>query len=104
MIHFDRTGEGLLISAKGRLDSLTAEEFSRAVITEISDEDQAIVIDLSAVTFVSSAGLRALLMIAKSQGVEVRLCCLLPNVRAVFTMSGFDRILKIFGSREEAFE
>ena len=71
---------------------------------EISAEDRTIVIDLSAVTFVSSAGLRALLMIAKSQGVEARLCCLLPDVQAVFTMSGFDRILKIFGSREEAFE
>lgn len=103
MLQSERTGECLLIAVEGRLDSTTAEEFRKEVIAEIGAEDRTVVMDLAAVTFVSSAGLRALLMVAKSQGVEVRLCCLLPEVRAVFTMSGFDRILAIFESRQEAF-
>ena len=102
MIRSERTREGLLIVVEGRLDSYTAEVFRKEVVAEIGGRDGATVMDLAAVTFVSSAGLRALLMIARSEGVEVRLCCLLPEVRAVFTMSGFDRLLTIFESREEA--
>ena len=102
MIQFERSRGRLLVAVEGRLDTSTAEEFRRQVEQEISAADRALVMDLAAVTYVSSAGLRALLMIAKSHGIDVRLCCLLPEVRAVFTMSGFDRILAIFESREEA--
>ena len=102
MIRSERIRKGLLVYAEGRLDSSTAEGFRMAVVAQIKAGDQAVVIDLAAVTFVSSAGLRALLMIAKSQGIEVRLCCLSSEVRAIFTMSGFDLILPIFATQEEA--
>ena len=102
MIRSERIGEGLLVHAEGRLDSSTAEGFRMAVVAQIEVGDRVAVIDLAAIDFVSSAGLRALLMIAKSQGVEVGLCCLSSEVRAVFTLSGFDRILPIFATQEEA--
>lgn len=102
MIRYERTRGGLIITVEGQLNSSTAEGFRAAAIEQIEAEDRAVVIDLAAITFVSSAGLRALLMIAKSQGIEVRLCCLSSEVRAVFTMSGFDRILSIFATQEEA--
>ena len=74
------------------------------MLAEISADDRVVVLDLAAVAFVSSAGFRALLMIAKARGIEVRLCRLLPEVQAMFTMSGFDRIIAVFESREEAFK
>jgi len=102
MIQSERIRKGLLFVVQGRIDGYTAEVFRKAVVTEIGAKDRMIVLDFAAVNLVSSAGLRALLMIARSQGVEVRLCCLLPEVRAVIAMSGFDRFLKIFESRNEA--
>ena len=103
MIQAEHIREGLLIAVQGRLDSSTAEEFRKAVLSEISAADRVIVLDLADVTFVSSAGLRALLLIAKSRNVEVRLCCLRSEVQPMFSMSGFDRLLTILETREEAF-
>lgn len=102
MIKTEKTAEGLLIIAEGRLDSSTSEAFRKAVFEEIAEEAKPIVIDLAAVTFISSAGLRAFFMIALDQGRNVRLCSLRPEIRPVFAASGFDRILTIFESREQA--
>ena len=103
MLQTRQTEAGLLIVVEGRIDSSTAEGFKDAVLAEVGAEPQAVVLDLAAVVFVSSAGLRSLLQIAKSRSQGIRLCCLRPEVYEVFTMSGFDRILPLFSSREEAF-
>ena len=103
MIQYERTRDGLLVTVEGRLDSFTAENFRKEIVAEVGADERIIVMDLAAVNFVSSAGLRALLLIASSQGVEIRPCSLIPEVRAVFAMSGFDRVLPIFESRKEAF-
>ena len=102
MLTVERVKEGLVIFVYGRLDSTTADKFREGVVSEIVDGDRAVITDLAAVDFVSSAGLRAFIMIAKAHSIEVRLCCLRPEVQGVFTISGFDRILSLFGSREEA--
>jgi len=103
MLQTRQTEAGLLIVVVGRIDSATAEGFKNAVLTEVGEDPQAVVLDLGAVAYVSSAGLRALLQIAKSRSQGVRLCCLRPEVQGVFSMSGFDRILPLFESREDAF-
>ena len=102
MLTAERVKESLVIRVCGRLDSATADEFRRGVIAELDSGDRAVVVDLASVDFVSSAGLRAFLMITRAHNIQVRLCCLRPEVHGVFTMSGFDRILSLFESREEA--
>ena len=102
MLTAERGKEGLVIRVCGRIDSATADDFRRGVVAELGAGDRAVIVDLASVDFVSSAGLRAFLMITRAHNVQVRLCCLRPDVQGVFTMSGFDRILSLFESREEA--
>ncbi len=103
MLRSQQTEAGLLIVVEGRIDGATAEVFKNAVLSEVREEVRAVILDLAAVVYVSSAGLRALLQIAKAMKQDVRLCCLRPEVMGVFAMSGFDRLLSVFESQEDAF-
>ena len=103
MLRSQQTEAGLLIVVEGRIDGATAERFKSAVISEMGAGNQAVVLDFAAVVFVSSAGLRALLQITKAMNRSIRLCCLRPEVMGVFSMSGFDRLLSVFESQEDAF-
>lgn len=69
--------------------------------------DHEIVVDLSSVEYISSAGLRALLAALKrlkALGGTMVLCSLHPYVKEVFDMTGFSRIFTMCSSREEALQ
>ncbi len=87
----------LVIAASGRIDSNTASTLE-AVLPARIQEQAATVVDLSAVSYVSSAGLRILLKgakIAKSNGHRLILAGLAPAVLEVFEISGFSAIFTI---------
>ena len=88
----------LVLSPEGRLDSNTAEAFEQRVLGRIDDGEVRLVIDLSALEYISSAGLRVLLMAAKrikSENGGMALCGLKEAIREVFEISGFLTILNI---------
>ena len=96
---------GNILVAKGRIDSATAAEFEKKVMTTLEQTDQAVIVDLAGVGYISSAGLRVVLMAAKRCNAARRgfaLCGLNDNVREVFRMSGFDRILTITDDQQQA--
>ena len=103
MFQIEQNKAGLLIVVEGRIDGITAEGSRNAVLSQLGAIEQTVVLDLAAVSFVSSAGLRALLQIARSRSQGARLCSLRPEVMGVFSMSGFDRVLSVFESQEDAF-
>ena len=98
--------QGVLIAAvTGRIDGFNAPEFEHAVQGAIGDEDRAVVLDLEHLSYISSAGLRVILMTAKGlqqAGGQLMLCTLSPPVREVFEISGFDQIILFHPSRAEA--
>jgi anti-anti-sigma factor len=100
-----RTNDSVIIAPKGRIDSETApglEKKLRAILAETSSN---LILDFSAIDYMSSAGLRIVLLAAKqtrSSGKGLVICGLNDNVREVFSMSGFDKILTIVVSREQA--
>ena len=62
-------------------------------------------IDMSKLDYISSAGLRVLLVVARRMQLakgKVVLFGLLPNVREVFAISGFDKIFSIHSDAEAA--
>ena len=64
-----------------------------------------LLIELSQLEYISSAGLRVLLVVAKriqQKGGKVVLCALVPNVKEVFEISGFSSIFKIFDNTADA--
>lgn len=101
----ERAGETIILGPKGRLDSNSSKSFEDQVMALIDGGKAAMLIDFSGLDYVSSAGLRVLLMAAKKskagQG-RLALCALSEPIREVFDMSGFAKLFAIFPSRGEA--
>lgn len=94
-----------VLGVKGRIDSTTAPALGQALAGTLAAAKTRLVLDLYGTEYVSSAGLKVLLVAAKkvdqAQGKLV-LCGLNDRVREVFEISGFDTILTVCGQREEA--
>ena len=89
----------------GRLDAVSSQAAIARVYAAISAGARHVLLDMSQVTFLSSSGLRALLLVRKellAQSGELRLCALKPQVREVFILTGFTQVFAIHSTREEA--
>ncbi len=96
-------GDAATLQLSGRLDAVTAPELGQQIRTLISDGARHLVIDFAQLDYISSAGLRVLLMTAKllqAQGGEAQLSGVTGNVASVFEMSGFSSLFKISESTE----
>ncbi len=102
-----REGTALVLKSDGevRVDGTNASEFQDAVKSEISETDRVVVLDMQDVTYMSSAGLRVVLLIVKDlkrQGGELAVCSLRDQVKEVFVISGFDKMIPIRDSLDSA--
>ena len=100
-------GPALTIAVIGRLDSNTVKGLEGAVQELAGNERPAVVFDLERMTYVSSAGLRVFLVASKlvqKAGGKAVFCGLADNVHKVFKVSGFDHILTLRVTKEEALE
>lgn len=94
-----------LINLTGRLDGSTSPVFDQEIVKRLDADNRRVVIDMSAVDYISSAGLRVVLMAvkrAKSLGGGVWIAALQPSVKEVFEMSGFGKIIPLLGTRDDA--
>ena len=98
--------EGVLVArVQDRIDGLNAQAFQEALLGVIEDGDRAVVLDLERLTYISSAGLRVILLAAKSlqrRQADLAVCSLAGTVSEVFRISGFDKIIRTHGSEAEA--
>lgn len=93
------------VSVKGSVDALTAAEMTQTMNGQIDDGHVNLVIDLTGLEFMSSAGLRALLGAVKesrSHGGDLRIVSTNPGIDKVLKMSGFHNIAKVFTSQADA--
>lgn len=88
-----------IIAATGSVDALTADDFQEAMHAQLRAGHSKLVADLSGVSYASSAGLRAILVVLKESrqaGGDLRLAAVQKGVYRVLELSGFNSILKIF--------
>ncbi len=100
-----RTEDALIVSAEGRVDGANARKFQKAVENVITDGDQAVILDMENLSYISSAGLRSILLIAKGlqkRSSKFAVCALQDPIREVFRIVGFDKIVSIYDSQGEA--
>jgi len=100
-------GAVAFVRVGGRLDTLTAPEFTEQALALVDGGRTRVVFDLSAVEYVSSAGLKAFLATAKhagAQGGAVALCSLQEPVERIFLIAGFDAFLRLCPDRDAALE
>lgn len=99
--------DAFVVSVNGRVDAVTAPELEKTISTYIDKDKGNIVLDFSELEYISSAGLRVVLVTAKKmkakQG-ELLVSGLKDTVKDVFELSGFYSIIKIFDTVEAAIE
>ena len=94
-----------VVAVNGSLDASTAAELNEYVSTQISAGNSQLVLDLSQVEFLSSAGLRAILVSLKEsrrEGGDLRLAAAQPGTEKVLKISGFLSIIKSYPSVADA--
>ena len=95
-INYNKEAGKLTVAPVGRLDTVTAPEFEKNV-SEMLGGVSDLVLDMTNVEYVSSAGLRVILKVQKvmfSQG-KMKLIGVNESVMEVFEITGFSSILKI---------
>jgi anti-sigma B factor antagonist len=98
----------VVVTPAGRLDHDHCEDFRAGLQPHVEGAARAgrsIVLDLSALEYVSSAGLRCFMLAAKQasgQGGKIVLAALRPVVAEIFHISRFDMLFQIFPSVREA--
>jgi anti-anti-sigma factor len=93
----NQDGDKLVIALEGRLDTTTAPELQKELIPEF-DTAKHIQLDFKDLVYVSSAGLRVILLgekTAKAKGVVMSLVNVSPEIQDIFEMTGFSEILTI---------
>ena len=101
-----RLGDGVaVVSPAGRIDSNTSADLERSIFQRLDAGEARLVVDLAAVEYISSAGLRILLKAAnaaRNKGGSLVLCAMGPSVREVFGLAGLVPIFAIEDSRDRA--
>ncbi len=101
----ERREDVLFVEVTGRIDGSTAVAFEEAVRDATAETDRAVIVDFRDLAFISSAGLRVVLITAKSakaRGAGLALCGLSEPIREVFSISGFDKIVPIHDTPDDA--
>jgi len=99
-----RTGGATILRIVGRVDSSVSKLLEERVQVLIARDDH-IVVDLAGMTYVSSAGLRSFIMLAKharDRQRAVALAAMQDGVSEIFEISGLVELFVIRGSVDDA--
>ena len=100
--------EGITIAEfEGNLDTNTAPDAEERLGELLEKGVTKILVDFTTLDYISSAGLRVLLVTTKrlgGTGGSMRICGLNETVDEVFEISGFSTIFSVFGTRDEALD
>ena len=100
----------LVVAPAGRIDHASAEAFAAALqphLDRCKAGVDALIVDMSGVEYISSVGLRALMVASKqaeAQAGRIAIAALSPMVREVFEISRFDMVFRIYPSLDDALE
>lgn len=97
----------VVVALGGQIDSTASQEFEEKILEILDRGVSTLTVDFQNVKFISSAGLRVLLLAAKKVkplGGQVVLCSMAKDVREVFDISGFSSIFSIYDNVNEALD
>jgi anti-anti-sigma factor len=104
-VNMTKKGDWAVVSVEGRVDTVSAPEFEKKALEFMSAGEMRLLMDLAKLEYISSAGLRSLLVLAKkakSAGGKLCCCALDSMVKKVFDVSGFTSIIPVFDTVEDA--
>lgn len=95
----------VIVSVKGKVDTLTAREFGEYLSEQTDKIESPLIVNLSELYYISSAGLRVILAAAKKMKEKQRefiLTGLKGDVKNVFKIAGFFTLFKVSDTEESA--
>jgi len=104
-IVIEKRGHVDLLALSGKLDAGTAGTLEQKLVATIDAGGKFVLLNCSELSYVSSAGLRVLLMAAKKlkpANGRIVLSALQPHIREVFDIAGFSSIFPIHDTDEAA--
>ena len=102
-----KVGEVRVVRITGNLDTQSFSDAHAHLMGLMDGGAKKILVDCEKLDYISSAGLRILLVVAKqltSDGGELRICSLNEVVQEVFDISGFSTIFNVTPSQPAALE
>lgn len=100
-----KQGNVLIVGLNGRLDANTSSDVQERLDETIAVGNKLIAIDFAALDYISSAGLRVILMILKklnSEGGKLVVYSMKSYIKEVFEISGFAALIPVCETRDEA--
>lgn len=102
-IKYENNAKYLLVAISGRLDTFSAPDFEKNNFDTICQAAKPVIVNCSGLEYISSAGLRVILALAKKLGRDKFCICGVSGlVEDVIAMSGFESIISIYPGFEEA--
>ena len=104
-IHQENREGVVVLRPLGRLDELATRELEEAFAPFTGKECPRLVLDLAGVEYVSSSGLRVLLLqdrLARKQGGKLKFACLAPFVAEVFEVSNLGQLFEVYPRVDDA--
>ena len=104
-IHEQKTDQCVIIGIEGRLDTTNYTVLEKKLVELVDNHQDKILVECSKMDYISSSGLRILLMALKKITLmkgKFALCSLQENIHEIFEISGFTSIFEIHPSREDA--
>ena len=101
----ETTTTATIVPLQGQINSANAAEAESRLLALVDGGARHLVLDFSGLNYISSAGLRLVLVLAKrmkQEGGRLVLCAMQPHVREVFEISGFLAILDVQATRQDA--
>ena len=101
----ETAGSVTVVEIAGRLDGFSAPDLESRVKEIIERGDVQLLLDCEKMEYISSAGLRAVIVGAKGcqqRNGKLALCSLQPECKSVFEVSGFMQILDCYDTRDSA--
>jgi anti-sigma B factor antagonist len=97
-------GEIVRLAVSGDVDMLTAPGLDEAIDRAVNKAPGALIVDLSDVDFLSSAGMSALVEAQEKSGASIRLAVVAdsPATSRPLKLMGLDSVLSIFPSLNDA--
>ncbi len=103
----ERQSGTLIARSYERVDGANARQFQDDLKEVIGEADRIVILDLQELRYISSAGLRVILLTAKSltrQGAKFAVCSLSEPIQEIFSISGFDKVIPVHPSLSEAMD
>jgi anti-anti-sigma factor len=96
-----------IVTLGGRMDAYSSNDVERQLNSLIDANEVKIILNLTALEYISSSGLRVLLAALKKSRKEsgdLRLSAMRPSVKEVFDIAGFTQLFQTFNEEKEAID